>query len=128
MTDLNIGIRFESCRYSVVWPDFFLECSLNTAKRMLKWLCVYRDLNEESWQVVNSQMPDLVDMAHGHLEKALKDNDARKEAEMFRYWREEDRQDAIRYYQIKARHLRKMPQRAEQIQTYWKELNDGQHI
>ena len=127
MSDITVGIRFESCRYSVVWPDFFLECSLATAKRMLKWLCRYRDLNEESWQVVNSQMPDLIAMAYGHLDEALKDTKALEETDMYRYWREEDREDARKYWRCKARHLRKMPQRAEQIQTYWKELNDGQH-
>lgn len=124
-SEINIGIRFDACKYSVVWPDFFLECSIATAKRILKWLCIYRDLNEESWQTVNGQMPDLVDMAHGHLGKALKDTKAMEEMDLYRYWRDEDREDAKKYWQLKARHLRKMPERAEKIQQYWKEINDG---
>ena len=127
MTDVTVSVKFDACKYRVIWPDFFLECSITTAKRILRWLCQYRNLNEESWSAVDKEMPELEELAHKHLDKALDENRTREEMDIAKnhYYRWEDQQDVHRYYQNRARHLRKMPERAKQLQAFWKELNDG---
>ena len=122
MKDLTVAIKFDSCRYQVAWPDFFLECSITTAKQLLRWLDQYDYLNEESVRIVDEGMPDLIKLAHGHIDKAIKELKAREEMEQRQLWKWEDQQDLHKYYQNKARFLRQMPQRAEKLQAYWKEL------
>lgn len=59
----NVYIRcFDTCRYELVWPTFFLEAPKATLRKIFKWLFMFGDYrdNEDTIEFFDREFPNFI--------------------------------------------------------------------
>lgn len=111
---------FDSCVYTLVWPEFFLEAPLGNTKKVIDYMLRYSWKNEETIDFLHVHMPSLQALATECVDKALEKNRMEETLELNRcYCDKEARKEVKAYHASKARRIRKYPETAQKVMEFW---------